>query len=106
MTKVDRSPGTASSHPGSGLVVYNDDVHTVSIRRFHIAGSSLCGVHFVVGALDLSEGLIEQNPIGVCVDVPDYDLGRLSNGVRLRDNGTPLESRELPVPEFTPVDGD
>ena len=46
--------------------------------------------------LDLAEGVISGAAIGACVQSDGYDLGRLS--VEYRDNGTNLDTTELPVP--------
>jgi len=82
---------------GSGIVL--GDYPTVALRRFHLADSALCAVHFISGELDLGGGLVEANRIGLCVEEPDYDLSRLMNDVRYLDNGTNLETTSLPVPE-------
>jgi hypothetical protein len=75
----------------------------IDLRRFVVATSALCGVQVADdGSLDLHEGEIRGNPIGANVQVPDYDFGRLSDGVVYHDNLLNLDATEIPVP--TPSD--
>lgn len=90
---------TCADNPsGSGLGVYEGAVATVN--DFLIRGSQLCGVQIMTDAsLDLSNGVVEQNTIGACVQVDGYDAARLMNGVVYRDNETTIDSTALPLPE-------
>jgi hypothetical protein len=72
----------------------------VRATRFLIGESALCGVQLAEGgSIDLDDGVVRGSPIGACVQVPDYDLSRLSATVSYRGNGANLQATELPVPE-------
>jgi len=47
-------------------------------------------------------GEITENPIGVCLQVDGYDLGRVSDEVSFRDNEVDLQATTLPVPDGAP----
>jgi hypothetical protein len=93
---------------GIGLGVYRTAVASVS--GFIIEDNAVAGVQVALGGvLDLSDGFVRGNPIGVALDDADYDVDRLMSGVRYADNGTNLDSVALPVPpsdqlDFTPGD--
>jgi hypothetical protein len=82
---------------GVGLGVYHGS--TASLERFDIGHSALAAVQITEGELDLRDGVIHDNPIGLNVQIADYDLSRLSSGVRFERNGTNLDSQDLPVPD-------
>jgi len=68
--------------------------------RLAVRRSDLAGV--VVGqaaSVDLMDGEIADSPIGANVQVPGYDLARLSNQVVYRDVERALDSTSLPVPD-------
>ncbi len=72
---------------------------TMSLTRFRIASSALAGLQIArSGALDLHEGHVTSSPVGINVQVPAYDFSRLADRVVFRDNGTNLDSSELPIP--------
>jgi len=77
-------------------------VATTTVRGFHVEDASFCGV-FVArvdeGSLDLENGVVAGAPIGACIQIDGYDLGRLMNDVEFLDNETNLDTTELPVPE-------
>ncbi len=79
---------------------------SLTLERFEIADVETCGLIVastasgVAGAsLDLATGRVERSAIGACVQVNGYDLGRLMHEVVYADNGTNLETTNLPVPE-------
>ncbi|MCZ7680945.1 MAG: hypothetical protein M5U28_20040 [Sandaracinaceae bacterium] len=75
------------------------DGAAVSLSRFAILRSPLCGLQLARGAeMDLMGGEIAECSVGVCLQVADYDLGRLTNEVLFRDNGRTLEATDFPVP--------
>ena len=53
-------------------------------------------------SLDAMNGLVTRAEIGACVQVPGYDLARISTDVEYRDNGSNLDTTTLPVPPPTP----
>jgi len=90
---------TCSERPnGIGIGAY--DEATVTIERFSVATSALAGIQVAGGDLLLSVGEVADNPIGANVQDPDFDLDRITAGVRYRDNGTNLDAERLPVPEI------
>lgn len=59
----------------------------------------MLAVRRALGAsLDLAGGLVYGNPVGANVQVPGYDLDRLTVGVDYIDNGTNLDFTELVIP--------
>ena len=88
-----------------GLGVGTYDTASTELLRFSIRSAALCGVQLASGSnLDLMVGEVTGCAIGACVQVDDYDLGRLSNNVHYRDNGINLDATALPVPAAaTPV---
>jgi hypothetical protein len=74
----------------------------IQANRFLVAGASLCGVMVARdGQLDLRDGVVTGNPIGACVQIDGYDLGRLQGGVDYVDNDSDLQATMLPVPDPT-----
>jgi hypothetical protein len=72
---------------------------TVVLERFVVSGSALAGVQLARGGtIDLSEGEVSRNLIGANVQTEGYDLTRLMDRVRYRDNGRDLAADALPVP--------
>ena len=58
-----------------------------------------CGVQLVRGGtVDLREGAVSHNPIGVNVQTEGVDLSRLQDQADYVDNGINLDSSLLPVP--------
>jgi len=71
----------------------------IDVERLLISRNAAIGAQVARdGSLDLSNGEVSDHPIGANVQVPDYDLGRLSSRVRYVGNGRNLDSMELPVP--------
>jgi hypothetical protein len=82
---------------GIGVGVYENGA--ASLTRFYLGENLLAGAQLATGGqLDLADGEVAGNPVGVNVQVPDYDVGRLSTNVAYRDNGVNLDSAELPIP--------
>ncbi len=82
---------------GIGIGVYEEGA--VSVDRFLVAGNFLAGVQIATdGGLDLANGIVERNPVGANIQVPGYDVTRLTTNVLYRDNGANLDSAELVVP--------
>ncbi len=89
--------GCESPRAGIGLVPL-DGGH-LDAERFVITDSALAGVQIVPGGeVDLRDGTIEMNPVGVNVQAEGYDISRVMQQVLFRDNGVNLDSTELPVP--------
>jgi hypothetical protein len=90
--------GCAEPRAGIGLVALEMGGR-IDAERFVISESALAGVQIVAGGeTDLRDGTIESNPVGLNVQVEDYELSRLMDQVVFRDNGVNLDSTALPVP--------
>jgi hypothetical protein len=89
---------------GFGLGAYNGG--RIDANRFRIAGSNACGVHLALdGEVDLHQGEVRDNPIGVCLQIDGYDSMRLEDDVAYEGNDTNLTATTLPVPEPSDVGG-
>jgi len=102
------------SGPSCPATPYGYGVATISgtatLSSFRIEGAQTCGVlvdvlDLVSGApgMDLERGTVSNSAIGACVQVPDYDIGRLSDRVVYRDNDVNLDTTSLPLPMLTPI---
>jgi len=92
------APGCAGAGIGLGAYLGGH----ISLNRFRIMGSALAGAQLAMdGEIDLSDGVISGNPVGVNVQSPDFDLARLTSGVLFQDNGINLDADELPLPAAT-----
>ncbi|MBW2462751.1 MAG: hypothetical protein JRH11_13960 [Deltaproteobacteria bacterium] len=75
----------------------------IDAERFVIEGAALAGVIIVAeGEMDLRDGTIRDSPIGLNVQDPAYDLGRVTDRVVFSDNSLNLDSSALPLPAATP----
>ncbi|MFK7988795.1 MAG: hypothetical protein AB8I08_22435 [Sandaracinaceae bacterium] len=82
---------------GTGIGVYRGAAVTGS--SFEIAGSPLCGVQVAEGGqLDLVEGRVTDGLIGACVQVEDFDVGRIERGVTYVRNERNLDSASRTIP--------
>jgi hypothetical protein len=74
---------------------------SVTLTRFFIGWSALGGVQIAnLGSVDLENGVIANNPIGVNVqDDSSYDFSRLTPGVRFVDNQRNIDSATVPIPD-------
>jgi hypothetical protein len=83
----------------AGIAVAAIERGAITLERFALRRSALLGVMVARdGEVDLHVGEIAETPIGINVQVPDYDLSRLSDRVVFRNNGTNLDAMALPVP--------
>jgi hypothetical protein len=87
----------------------------LGMRHFISTRADLCGLQIARdGGMDLfgdllvlgggrsrSTSEVSFSPIGVCLQVPGYDVARLTDGVVFRGNGTAVEATDLPVPEIS-----
>jgi hypothetical protein len=86
---------------GGGMAIVATDSGQLTLDRFLITRSEVCGVMIANGAtMDLSRGEISHAEIGACVQIDAYDVERLSNDVTYRDNTINLDATALPVPTF------
>ncbi len=100
-TERELDPCATDIAGGCGITAFNEGA--VSLLRFRSAENALCGVMIAPGAtITLTDGEIARNPIGANVQVPDYDLARLSDGVRYVDNDRNYDGATLPVPDDAP----
>jgi len=85
---------------GTGLTAFGGG--QVQVESFLVTTSAFIGLQLVAGGgLDLRRGEVSHNLIGINVQAPDYDYGRLSDEVVLRDNQTDFDSETLPIPDPT-----
>jgi len=101
----DCDPAVCGSQGGSGVVSISGSTFTAS--GFAVRRVALCGLHAESGAeIAASSGEVVESTIGACVD-DDYDLSRLMDDVRYRDNEANLDSGGLAVPDVAlPMLGD
>ena len=83
----------------------------VEVDGFAISQSALCGIqlahgadehgvrHAVGGTIDLHNGVVSNNPIGVNIQTEDFDINRLMDGVLYIDNEIKLDTMDRPVPD-------
>ncbi len=72
---------------------------SVTLVDFESVDSALCGIFLAgSGTMDLEIGRVAGAKIGACLQVDDYDLSRITDGVDYVDNETSLDSTTLPVP--------
>ena len=72
----------------------------ISLTRFRVARAALCGLHVApYGVLTVFSGEVVENEIGACVEEAGYDVRRLRDQVRFRDNARNVEATTLPVPD-------
>jgi len=90
-------PRCAGFGGGIGLGIYEGGRATA--RDFIIAESALIGVQLARGELDLIDGEISGNPIGINLQVPDYPLESRTTRVSFRDNGRNIDAEILPLPD-------
>ncbi|MBI5528411.1 MAG: right-handed parallel beta-helix repeat-containing protein [Deltaproteobacteria bacterium] len=84
---------------GTGFGVYEGA--SVTLQRFDIHSNEQCGIQIARdGKTAAAEGAIHDNPIGLNVQIEGYDLTTvLSPTVRVYDNDTNVDAKELPVPD-------
>ncbi len=76
----------------------------VRMQNFRISHSALCGVQVAdFGNMVLADGVISDNEIGACVQVPGYPLSLLQNRIVYRDNVANIEATSFPTPTPTEV---
>ena len=69
-----------------------------TLTRFAIEGNATAGIQLLAGgALDLRSGYVRDQLIGLNLQVPGYDISRLTADVLWR-NEVNLDANELPVP--------
>jgi hypothetical protein len=81
---------------------------SMTLERVEIDEAATCGLIVSSSAtgesgamLDVMTGRVSRSAIGACVQVAGYDLSRLMRDVIFEDNGTSLETTDLPVPDVT-----
>ncbi|MBL8949464.1 MAG: DUF1565 domain-containing protein [Myxococcaceae bacterium] len=71
--------------------------------RFAVSGNATCGIELGDdGTMDLADGIVETNPIGICVSTDGFDTARLSRNVHYVENVTKLSGGFVPLPSYTP----
>jgi hypothetical protein len=84
---------------GAGIGIAAIAGGVVSVQGFVVEDNALIGLQIARdGAMDATDGVVRGNPVGANVQVPGYDVARISDGVRYEDNGRRLDATELYVP--------
>jgi hypothetical protein len=89
----------------------------LGMRHFFSTRADLCGLHIARdGGMDLfgnslpsggggtrprSTSEVSFNPVGVCVQVPGYDVARLTDGVLFHHNVTIVEATDFTPPDVS-----
>ncbi|MBX7113567.1 MAG: right-handed parallel beta-helix repeat-containing protein [Myxococcaceae bacterium] len=74
----------------------------IAARRFVITSNVSCGVELGdLGTMDLTQGMVSDNPIGVCMSSTGFDVNRLDQEVVYLGNASKLSADFFPVPSFT-----
>ena len=61
------------------------------------------GLQFAFDAMvTLRDSRISGAAIGACVQVEDYDLDAITDGVRYEENGTNIETTSFAIPDAPP----
>ncbi|MGF1469417.1 MAG: right-handed parallel beta-helix repeat-containing protein [Sandaracinaceae bacterium] len=101
-------PECDSGAPGVSLGTFVES--EVRLRRFELAAAEVCGLlvgHDGVrpggGGLRLSDGLVRDHPVAVCLQDPAFPLALLQQGVRYADNAVLVDATGFPEPEPDPV---
>jgi len=93
----------ADTGGGTGIAVVLGGA--LEVRRFRLARHALCGLQIATeAAVDLHEGVVSDNLIGVNLQVDGYDVSRLEDDVRYLDNERTLDASRLPLPDPEDVD--
>ncbi len=86
---------------GSGVAALGS-AH-VSASHFSISGNVTCGVELGdQGTMDLADGIVATNAIGVCVATEGFDVSRISSNVHFVENQTKVSGGFVPLPSFMP----
>jgi len=95
--EVECFPARCDAAFGTGIGAL--DGALVTATRLRSSGNVLCGVQLAAGGeIDLHEGEVSGNLIGVNVQTEGFDLARLQDRVLYVDNERDLDSAILPVP--------
>ncbi len=95
---------TCTSQPfGHGAAAISGSVR---LSRFELRDVASCGLLLAPisrsgapASIDLDQGRVTGAVIGACIQIADYEIGRLTQGVEYIGNQTNLDSTTLPVPD-------
>ena len=95
---LDCAATTCSGQPlGLGLVSLSG-AH-VAAGRFVVTGCPDAGLQLAEGTMDLRYGEVSGNGIGRNVQIPGYDLARLTTDVVFTDNAVEVDDGARPQPD-------
>ncbi len=90
--------GCPDAQAGIGFVALEGE-GAIDVERFSVSDVALAAVQVIEGGgIDLRDGTIRDNPVGINIQVDGYDLARLMDRVVFENNGLNLDTAELPVP--------
>jgi hypothetical protein len=73
----------------------------MTMRRFLVQKSEICGVQVIDASMDLYDGEVSGNPIGANVQSEELDVDRLARNVAYFDNGIDLDASKQSSPHVT-----
>jgi len=91
--------GECPSGAGIGLVVL--DGADATVDRFEVADNALAGLQAFRALVRWSNGVVRGHPIGVNLQMTEFDPADLSDNVVYLDNDQNLDASELPIPAPT-----
>jgi hypothetical protein len=95
---VDSCPNS-----GGGFAIVLAGTATATLSRFALRENELGGIQLADNAqLDLYDGEVSGNAIGVNLQISGYDLQRLANRVLYRNNGLNLDAADVAIPDASP----
>ncbi|MGF1465441.1 MAG: hypothetical protein ACFCGT_04840 [Sandaracinaceae bacterium] len=99
------APGCATGANVAGINVGVFDGGEARLVRFVLAEADVCGVHITGDSvLRLTDGVVREHPIAICLQSPGYPIALLNDGVRYEANDVRLEATTLPVPALAGLD--
>ncbi|MGF1468643.1 MAG: hypothetical protein ACFCGT_21165 [Sandaracinaceae bacterium] len=95
------SPSCTDRPPGVGL---STNGGAITAERLLVEANETCGLQIAGdGGIDLEDGAVVGHLIGICLQVPSYDVVRLRNDVAYVDNDILIDTGSRPVPMAPPV---
>ena len=92
---------TCDDRGGSAVVVVGAGAR-LTATRFRLETSAQCGLQLAAsGDAALARGAVRGHAIGVCLQVPGFDVAKLQDEVIYESNGRNLDAQDVPLPTLT-----
>jgi len=92
--------GDESDCPAMGDGALASDGANIELRGFEVSRNARCGITIWDASMNLHDGVVSDNVIGVCLHTSDFDSARLNDNVVYRNNRTRLDPNfDLSVPD-------